>query len=179
MKEKSNVKETKIAQLKIGKRIIVKDAMIMLYEKAKSPEWPHVVVPSGDYLVTMLDDDAGRMVRVIGKLAKKATRGAEIGKVSVDHAAVAICDYDALLKAVKDNLEEYGDWTCNECESAVWEHQSGTLKFMNVEIAHLKTGSGDGTFSVFELTDGKKIIGLECTFPRVVSDKAKSVKSKK
>ena len=148
-----------------GTRIIIKDAMIMLYEKAQTPEWPHVVVAPGEYVVSIIggNRDAKR-VRVCLAGVAEPKKGKEVGQVSVDHAAVAICDYDALFAAAKADPEAYSDWTQDDCESAVWEKQSGVLEFGGTPIAHLKTGIGDGTFPVFELLDGNRVVGMECSF---------------
>jgi len=148
-----------------GKRIIIKDAMIMLYEKAETPEWPHVVVAPGEYVVSVLSGKKGASgVRVCRAGVAKPRKGKEVGRVSVDHAAIAICDYDALLAAAKADLDAYNDWTEDECETAVWEEESGVLMFGGVAIAHMKTGVGDGEFPVMELLDGDKIVGMECCF---------------
>jgi len=147
-----------------GTRLLIKDAMIMLNETASSPEWPFVVVAPGDYVVSICDvDGAGRQVRVCA-VAAEPERGSQVGAVAVDHGAVAICDYDALLAAVQADLDAYSDWTEEECEEAVWEEESGVLEFGGTRLAHLKTGVGDGTFPVFELRDGSRVVGLECLF---------------
>ena len=139
----------------------------MLYEDAQTPEWPHITAAPGDYVVSILGD-AGKTkgVRVCQAGITQAARGKEVGRVSVDHAAVAICDYDALLAAAKADPDAYGDWTEVECEEAIWEQDSGVLNFGGVSIAHLKTGVGDGEFPVWELLDGGRVVGLECSFRR-------------
>jgi hypothetical protein len=159
-----NTKEITTLSVK-GTRIIIKDAMTMLYEEAQAPEWPHVVVASGEYVVSTFKDGSGaKGVRVCDAGVVEPEKGKEVGQVSVDHAAVAICDYDALLAAAKADPDAYGDWTEDDCEAAVWEKESGVLEFGGTPIAHLKTGIGDGTFSVLELLDGGRIIGMECSF---------------
>jgi hypothetical protein len=158
--------QKKITTLPIeGSTIIIKDAMIMLYEEAEYPEWPHVTVEPGKYVVSLLAEKGKtKGVRVCASDVAKPKRGKEIGSVSVDHGAVAICDYDALLDAMQEDPDAYNDWTEDECEAAVWEKASGELKFGGVPIAHLKTGVGDGKFAVWELLDGKEVVGMECLF---------------
>jgi hypothetical protein len=158
----------KITELAIrGTRIIIKDAMTMLSEKAETPEWPHVAVSPGEYVVSIMAD-AGKTkgVRVCHAGAADPRRGKEVGRVSVDHAAVAICDYDALLAAVRSDPDAYSDWTEDDCEAAVWEKNSGVLNFSGVPIAHLKTGVGDGRFPVWELLEGSAVVGMECFFDK-------------
>jgi hypothetical protein len=148
-----------------GTRIIVKDAMIMLYEKAETPEWPHVIVAPGEYAVSILSNEGETSgVRVCRTDVSAPKRGKEVGRVSVDNAAVAICDYDALLAAVQADLDAYSDWTEDDCETAVWEQDSGVLEFCGVPIVHLKTGVGYGTFPVWELVGDGKVVGMECLF---------------
>ena len=148
-----------------GERLIIKDAMTMLYEEAETPEWPYVAVEHGEYLVwALIKDGQNRGVRVSLAGSVDAKRGKELGRVSVDHGAVAICEYDALLAAVKTDPDAYSDWTEDKCESAVWENESGVLRFGDVRIAYLKTGVGDGAFPVWELVERNRVIGMECLF---------------
>jgi hypothetical protein len=148
-----------------GTRIIIKDAMTMLYEDALIPEWPHVVVPPGEYVVSIKTDDGEvKGVRVCLANIEDPKRGTQVEDVSVDHGAVAICDYDALLAAAKSDPQGYSDWTEEECEETIWEKDSGVLEFGDVSIAHLKTVIGDGSFPVFELLDGARVVGMECDF---------------
>jgi hypothetical protein len=156
----------KITTLAIeGERLIIKDAMTMLYEEAEAPEWPYVAVEHGEYIVSvLLEDGKNRGVTVCLAGSVGAKRGKEIGRVSVDHGAVAVCEYDALLAAAKADPDGYSDWTEDECEGAVWENESGVLRFGDVRIAYLKTGVGDGAFPVWELLEGHRVVGMECLF---------------
>lgn len=150
-----------------GHRLLIKDAMLMLDENASSPEWPYVELLPGDYDV-WIDalPEGGRSVRVCAAAAEAPARGRQIGQVAVDHGSVALCDYDPLLAAVRDDVDAYSDWTEDECEEAIWETPAGVLEFGGTRIAYLKTGLGDGRFPVFELLDGDRTVGLECSFQR-------------
>lgn len=148
-----------------GGRIVIKDAMTMLNENAEAPEWPCVSVAPGDYIVSLAGgEDGSKSVRICAAGSGEASRGKEIGRVGVDHGAVAMCDYDALLAAVRADLDGYSDWTEDECEAAVWENESGVIEFGGVTVVHVKTGIGDGSFPVFELANGGRVVGMECVF---------------
>lgn len=159
---------TKLNSVKLkiqGRRLVVKDAAIMLYQKAKKPEWPCVDVTPGDYVVSL--QKAGKNVigiRVAPAAETKTKRGKALGFVAVDHGAVALCDYDVLFPLTKSHPTEYADWTENECEEAIWETAFGGIAFKGCRMVHAKTGVGDGKFPVFALVAENRVVGLECDF---------------
>ena len=144
-----------------GRRIIIKDAMIMLDRGKKDPEWPWVDVSPGSYQV-QLDSDGAQttLFRVIKEKVKEDSKEL-IGTVDVDHGAVATCDYDSMISAIEENPEEYADWTCDELEENVDMEETGTLSFCDVRYIFADTGVGDGCFQTYKLICNEEVIGIE------------------
>jgi len=156
---------SKICDLEIkGKRIVIKDSMIMLSENEETPEWPFVTVENGSYEVQAIENaDPYSATRII-KSGTNGVRGKKIGDVEVDHAGVGIIDYDSFLTAVKKNYDDYSTWTSMELDDFIWGQVSGEIKFSNEPLVFLHSGDGDGTYPVYELLENNNVVGLECDF---------------
>jgi len=156
---------SKICDLEIkGKRIVIKDSMIMLSTNEDTPEWPFVTVENGKYEVQALEDaDPYSATRII-KSGMSAVRGKKIGDVEVDHAGVGIIDYDSFLSVVKKNYDEYSNWTSMALDDFIWDQVSGKIDFLKESLVFLHSGDGDGTYPVYELLHNNNVVGLECDF---------------
>lgn len=151
----------------MGERIIIKDVMIMISEDEKTPEWPCVTVNPGKYQIDFSQEDGLIIAVRIHKKGSDFELGSRIGELGIDHAKAGFCDYDTLLKEVKDNPDEYIAWTEDECEEAIWNNEKGEVTFKNHKMVFLKPGDGDGIYPVFELLDDKQVIGMHCKFESI------------
>ena len=155
-----------IAEIEIkGKRIVVKDSMIMLDDDEISPEWPCLNVESGTYTieVNMYNEDICSSV-IVKKVGKTFSSKTEIGSVDVDHGSIGIIDYDNFLTAVQNNYDEYEEWTSGPLDDVAWEKFFGKIDFKNEPLYFLHSGEGDGTYPIYELIENNKVIGFECEF---------------
>ena len=156
---------SKIGEIEVkGKRIVIKDSMIMLSDDENTPEWPFVSVENGIYEIQVVaKGDTNSSVRVISS-GTNGVRGQKVGNVDVDHGGVGIIDYDSFLSAVQENYEDYEDWTSMELDDVVWNQTSGEIDFMDVPLFFLQSGEGDGSYPVYETLENEKVVGLECDF---------------
>lgn len=148
-----------------GQRLAVKDSMLMLSEGEREPEWPSVLVRPGEYLVeAKIESDVPVLVRCYRR-GSTPLRGQEIGVVEIDHASAVFFDYEALRDSVQARYLEYEDWTSDEMFEVAFEVEpSAKVAFAGCEMVVVRTGAGDGVYSVFELTAGDEVVGLECDF---------------
>ncbi len=148
----------------MGKRIIIKDSMIMISKGEEKPEWPYVKVNSGKYIIEFLYENDLIMSTRIYKEGSNFTLGNKIGELEIDHSKAAFCDYDLLLKEVNKDYDEYIEWAENKCEEKVWENQKGVVNFKNHKMIFFQSGHGDGVYPVFELLDNANAVGMFCKF---------------
>jgi len=148
-----------------GKRVVIKDSMIMLRRDETSPEWPCISIESGIYSIqiNMLDKDICSSV-IVKKVGQTFTEKNNIGSVDVDHGSIGIIDYDNFMQAIQNNYNEYEEWTAGPLDDTVWEHIFGKVNFKNESLHFVRSGEGDGTYPVYELIEDNKTIGFECEF---------------
>ncbi len=148
-----------------GQTLLVKDAMIMLGEDEESPEWPCVNCEPGEYIFEIHVPSPFFAHRArIRKIDSEPERGKEIGSVDIDHAYIGIIDYEKFLDSVKNDYEEYGDWTANELDDELALNFSGEIDFDEAKLLYVKAGDGDGTYPCYELVQNGTQVGIECVF---------------
>ena len=90
--------------------------------------------------------------------------GEQAGEVSVDLAAVAICDVDRLHAWAQANEEDWQRWV----EGLAYKHTASagayTCEPAGTIVPFLDTGFGDGTYPVFPLMRDGRVVGLEAVF---------------
>jgi len=148
-----------------GKILVVKDAMIMLDEDERSPEWPFINCVPGEYIfeINVPSPFFAHRAR-IRKAGSEPERGKEIGSVDIDHAFIGLIDYEKFLGAVKRDYEEYNDWTAMELDDELVLNFSGEIDFNEAKLLYVKSGEGDGTYPCFELLQNGFQVGIECVF---------------
>ena len=147
-----------------GKRILIKDSMILLDDNENMPEWPFVTIESGIYDINVLEKgDPYSSVQII-KNGMSGARGKNIGNVNVEHGGIAIIDYDTFLSTIQKNYDDYCEWTSMELDDLVWSQVSGKIEFLNEPLFFLHSGDGDGSYPVYEVVQDGNIIGIECDF---------------
>ena len=159
-------KWNEVAEIEIrGRRIVVKDAMIMLGDEETEPGWPFVFVDPGQFVVEIhlpRDWHCGRF-RVRRQDSTPAL-GKVIGSLNIDHAKAAFIDYDTFHSIVCEDLNAYEEWTGTELDDELALNFSGQIKFGDTPLVYVKSGVGDGTYPVFELVENAATVGLECRF---------------
>jgi hypothetical protein len=129
-----------------------------------------IKVPNGSYLIEarLIDFDGSfclfrARARLVGSTP---TLGARAGEVGVDFACVAIGDFDAIEAGINDDdRSELSNLSLDLMETVgeVVRHACSTK---SIRFAVCKSGVGDGTYTVFQLRSGRKIVGLEAEFLR-------------
>ena len=148
-----------------GSKLVIKDSMIMLSKDEEIPEWPYVNVAPGLYSVEINVNDQWHCNRIrVLKKDKTAEIGNIIGSVEVDHGSVGIIDYEIFLCKVKENTDEYEEWTSMDLDDEIFNNFSGEIDFKGNQLAYVKSGDGDGTYPVYELKEKTETVGLECVF---------------
>ena len=148
-----------------GGVLVIKDAMIMLDEDASEPAWPAVNCEPGEYIIEINVPNPWICHRLrISKIGSQPSPGNEIGNVDIDHAFAAIIDYNSFHKAIISDYEEYAEWTMNELDDELAINFSGEIEYNSEKLVYVKSGEGDGRYTVFELIQNEKVIGLECVF---------------
>jgi len=128
-----------------------------------------VKVPKGDYAVqAKAMDFAGRKrvsrLRVVLQTAENPALGDEVGEAGTDTARIAVCDIGALDAAVGSDDDQF-----QELVTAHDYKECGVVKFRltrPVEMPYVSSGFGDGSGPVFELTAGRRRVGVELEFLR-------------
>ena len=116
-----------------GNRIAVKDAMILLDQEAGSPEWPTVTVSPGRYIVEIhLPQDWYCTRFRIRPVNSNPQVGRVIGTVAVDNGKAAFIDYDSFLAAIRDDYDDYEEWTSMELDDELAINFSGQINFGTV-----------------------------------------------
>jgi len=155
-----------IAELDVrGRRIVAKDAMIMLAADEAEPEWPCVDVIPGNYIVEcQLVRDLHCTHFRIRPLDADPTSGKQVGTLDIDNAMAAFIDYDTFLADVRADIDAYEEWTETELGDDLSVNFFGRIEFGASPLVYVTSGDGDGTYPVFELTDDGEAVGLECRF---------------
>jgi hypothetical protein len=132
------------------------------------PDAVCVRVPIGDHLVeARLIDFNGSLClsRVRARDAgAKPSFGPQIGQVSVDFGAVAIADLDAIRATLTDDDEDDLAELTGEMMGRFGEIVHLKFGCRSVRFAVCQSGFGDGTFPVFALKAGRRVIGIEVEF---------------
>mgnify|MGYP003384656119 CR=1 FL=1 len=148
-----------------GSILTVKDAMIMLSEDEKSPDWPYIECSPGEYIfeINVPAPFFAHRAR-IRKVDSEPALGKELGAIDVDHAFFGVIDYEVFRDAVSKDYEEYGDWTAMELDDELAINFSGEIQFDDTKLLYVKSGDGDGTYMCYELVENGKQVGIECVF---------------
>ena len=148
-----------------GKVLTIKDAMIMLSEDEDTPEWPYISCEPGEYIFEINVPKPFCVHRTrIRKIDTEPELGKEIGSVDVDHAFIGMIDYEMFLNTVKDDYDEYGEWTAMELDDELALNFSGEIEFNGAKLLYVKSGHGDGTYKCYELVQNGNQVGIECVF---------------
>lgn len=148
-----------------GTRIAAKDAMVMLSEDESEPSVPYVDVRSGLYVAEIHLASAWHCKRFrIRKDESTPEQGRSLGRVDVDCGKAAFIDFDAFRAAVSDDFDSYESWTEMELDDELAINFSGKIDFGDASLVYVKSGDGDGTYSVFELVENGEVVGIECRF---------------
>ncbi len=148
-----------------GKILVLKDAMIMLSEDEKSPEWPYIECEPAEYIFEVNTPTPFHAHRVrIRKANSQPSLGNEIGSVDVDHAFIGIIDYEIFLEAVSNDYEMYGEWTAMELDDELAISFFGEIQYQDTKLLYVKSGNGDGTYKCYELIENGLQVGIECIF---------------
>ena len=155
-----------VARLEVrGERLALKDAMIMLDADDTDPGWPFVVVSPGRYVAEIHLPSAWHCTRFrVRKVGAEPVLGTEIGQFDVDHGKACVVDYDTFRASVAEDIDEYEEWMANELDDELALNFSGEIAFCDTSLIYVKSGNGDGTYPAFELVEGEKIVGVECSF---------------
>jgi len=155
-----------ISEIEIkGRKLVIKDSMIMLSNDEDTPEWPYIDIEPGLYTVEINVKEQWYCNRIrVLKVGKTAEVGNKIGSVEVDHGSVGIIDYEMFLSKVKEDTEDYEEWTSMKLDDEIFSNFSGEIDFKGNQLVYVKSGDGDGTYPVYELKDTMEIVGLECVF---------------
>ena len=94
----------------------------------------------------------------------KPLLGPRVGQVSVDSGAVAIADLDALRATLTDDDEDEFSELTGDLMGRFGEIVHLKFGRRSVRFAVYQSGFGDGTFPVFALKAGRRIIGIEVEF---------------
>ena len=148
-----------------GRVLVIKDAMIMLDEDASEPAWPAINCEPGEYIIEINVPNPWICHRLrISQIGSQPSLGNEIGNVDIDHAFAGIIDYNSFYKAITSDYEEYAEWTMNELDDELAINFSGEIAFNNEKLVYVKSGEGDGRYTVFELIQNGRVVGFECVF---------------
>ena len=144
---------------------MIKDAMIMIEVDTDEPEWPMIPCSSGEYVMEINVPEPFYAHRVrVRKEGSNPILGNELGNVSVDHAFVAIIDYESFLDTVKKDIDSYEEWTMTELDDELAINFSGEILFNGEKLLYVKSGEGDGIYPTYELIENDIIVGLETIF---------------
>lgn len=148
-----------------GKIVAIKDAMMMLSGDENAPEWPCITCSPGDYILEINVPVPFHAHRArIRDIRSEPELGSKLGTVDIDHGFAGFIDYESFLTVVKNDFESYEDWTMTELDDELAVNFSGEITFQGEKLVYVKSGDGDGTYSVFELVEGGKQVGIECIF---------------
>jgi len=155
-----------VADLELrARRLAIKDAMILLDPDAESPEWPNVTVDPGLYAFEIHVRETLYCARLrVVPAGTNPTLGRKLADLSVDHAKAAVIDYDTFLATVSSDFDSYEEWTGMELDDELSLNFSGRIDFGAASLVYVTSGSGDGTYPVFELLEGDKVVGIQCHF---------------
>lgn len=155
-----------VAELELrGRRLAIKDAMILVDPASESPEWPFVEVEPGLYAFEIHVPETWHCARLrVVPSGTDPTLGPKLGDLDVDHAKAAVIDYDAFLATAASDFDSYEEWTGTELDDELSLNFSGCIDFGPTSLAYVTSGAGDGTYPVFELLEGEKVVGIECHF---------------
>ena len=144
---------------------MIKDAMIMIEVNEDECEWPKIQCGPGEYVMEIYVPEPFYAHRVrIRAVGSNPILGNELGNVSVDHAFIAIIDYDSFSDAVKKDIDSYEEWTMTELDDELAINFSGEILFNEEKLLYVKSGDGDGVYPTFELIENGKTVGLETIF---------------
>jgi hypothetical protein len=134
------------------------------------PDGVGAMVPQGGYLAEARIIDFGGSLcvsRVRVRLeTSAAVLGGEIGKISVDLAAVALADFRTISqKLSSEEFEELND-CASDCRRGVANVCKVKFEKLTAQFVACMSGFGDGTFPVFLLKSRGRRIGLEIEFIR-------------
>ena len=155
-----------VAELELqGRRLALKDAMIIIDAEAESPEWPYVTVDPGLYTLEIYVPEPWHCARMrVIAAGTDPTPGRSLGDLSVDHAKAAALDYDTFLETVSQDPEYYEEWTASELDDELALNFSGRIDFGSTALLYVKSGTGDGSYPVYEMLEGDKVVGIACHF---------------
>ncbi len=152
-----------------GDTLQVSDRIMHGILPGSSPDdsMPQVKVEAGEYEIraVLRQPKYGRsyLTELIVLPLGQSYEGAELmGKVSVDHGMVVISDYAALMKGLHKFPDEYESYLseCNEITGKLYYER----KFKGASQLFMTSGLGDGTYPVYKLVGGNKVIGLKVEF---------------
>ena len=148
-----------------GSTIVVKDAMTMLDADQAMPEWPSIACSAGEYILEIHVPEPFHAHRArIRRIGSNPVAGNEIGSVDVDHGFVGFIDYESFRNAVAADADAYEEWTMMELDDELALNFSGEIAFCGEKLVYVKSGDGDGSYTVYELLEDGESVGIECVF---------------
>jgi hypothetical protein len=150
----------------LGKILCIKDAMIMLEENEKLPNWPYVTCEPGEYIFEISVDPGTFFAHRarIRSVGYEPEIGNKVGSIEVDSAFIGIVDYENFLEKVSDCYDEYEEWIAMDLDDELVSNFSGKIEFKQSALLYVRSGAGDGTYDCYELIQNGTQVGIECIF---------------